>query len=169
MTAVLIALGVAAAALVRAIMLLVYERRLRRRLRPIRARIMDPGLRGEINASDQAWADAQNARRDRAMAAGREPESALPTAAPSPVFVATWEFDLEGRTYRGTGKSNGPVFSPEQARAKQAEIWFDPADPAVSMVRPGANDEAWAWFIAAGVVAAVATAIFLIARPDLAA
>lgn len=160
MTAVLIACGLAVFLLLYAATLLVKERRLRRRLVPIAARILDPGRQGAISASDQSWAAMQSWSRDTAIREGRDPDTNLPST-PQPDFTAVWEFELDGRTYRGTGRSTEPVFSQEQAQAKRAQIWYDRADPRVSVVRPGAADAAWAWFIAAGIVAAFAL-IFLV-------
>lgn len=159
MTAVWVACGLAVVLLLYATTLRLREKALRRRLVPIEARLLDPGIQGAVSASDQAWADMQNASRDNAIRQGHDRDSFMPTTAPT-MYTAVWEFELDGRTYRRSFESATPVFSPDQARAKRVQVWYDRSNPAVSVVRPGAADAAWAWFIAAGIVAVFAL-IFL--------
>jgi hypothetical protein len=157
---------IAALLLAYALTLLVRERLLRARLLPVEARLIGPGRAGMVSASDQGWSDFQHQDRDRSQRDGSDPHTHLPTPATA-MYTARWRYDVDGRTHDGEISLPRPLFPPEAARFGRVQVFYDRRTPSVSVPYPGAGDSAWAFFIAAGVVAMVAAVIFLIGRPDL--
>ncbi len=155
MEAAIVASIVALVMLGRAILLLSRERGLRSRLLPVQARILDPGRSGAIQASDQSWSDWQTYNRDRAIREGTDPHTNLPSA-PHPVYSGRWEYEVGGKRYEAKVEMLDPIFTAEQARAKRVTVYYDRTDPSVSVVSPGATDQAWAWFVGTAIVAAFA-------------
>lgn len=154
---------VAVALLVHALTLSVKERRLRGRLRPVEARLIDPGRAGVISTADRSWADWQTQDLSRSIRDGHEPHTHLPTPA-SPTYTARWTYVVNGKTHHGEISLSSPVFSPGQIRFGRVQVFFDPENPSVSRPFPGAGDAAWAWFIAAGVAGFVG--FLLVAIPN---
>jgi hypothetical protein len=157
---------IAAALLLYAMAPRVRERLLRARLLPVEARLLSPGQAGMVSASDQAWSDVQHQDRDRSMRKGSDPHTHLPTPA-TRMYTARWRYTVDGTTHEGAISLPRPVFPPGSIRFGRVQVFYDPRTPSVSVPYPGAGDSAWAFFIAAGVVATVAAVIFLIGRPDL--
>lgn len=163
MEAAIVASAVALVMLCRAILLWHRERGLRSRLLPVEARILDPGRSGAIQASDQAWSDWQVHDRDRAIREGGDPHTNLPSA-PHPVYSGRWEYTVGGRRYEAKVERLDPVFTPAQAQARRVTVYYDRNDPSVSVVSPGATDQAGAWFIGTAIVVAFAILFAAIAH-----
>jgi hypothetical protein len=147
----LIAFLIAGALLVSAVVPLVRERALRRRLLPIEAKLLKGGDRLEFSETTMQ-AEARAGLQD----------SALP-AQPDSGFHARWSYAVGGKAYEAEIAMSSPVFRKEDVRFGRVQVFYDPANPALSVPRPGAADQAWAWFVAAGVVAVVGLVMHIIA------
>lgn len=163
MEAAIVASAIAIVMLGRAILLRQRERGLRSRLLPVEARILDPGRSGVIQASDQAWSDWQVHDRDRAIREGGDAHTNLPSA-PHPVYSGRWEYEVGGKRYEAKVERLDPIFTQAQAQARRVTVYYDRSDPSVSVVSPGATDQAGAWFIGTAIVAAFAILFAVIAH-----
>lgn len=146
MTAALIAFGVALALLLHAATTRAQETRLRRRLRPIEARLIDPG-----RSAQHDIAGALTTQTD---------DDHLPAVTTS--FTGRWRYSVDGRDYEGATSLDVPVFADADVRFGRVQVFYDPENPSFSTARPGHRDQARAWFIAAGVVLAGAVGLALI-------
>lgn len=139
MVTLVITLLLALAALFKGLAVAVQERRLAARLVPATARVTrrgDMSERRELPSSD-ADGTAANSRWEH-------------------VYTGAWEFSVDGRTYQGEHESRAPVFRAEDMPPARINIWYDRDNPKASRLHPGADTSgARAWFIFAGVIAAV--------------
>ncbi|BDG72768.1 DUF3592 domain-containing protein [Roseomonas fluvialis] len=145
MTAAVIAFGLAIALLLHASVTRVKERRLRNRLRPIEARVIDPGRSGQVELGGAATVTTS--------------DDHLPTS--STYYTARWRYSVDGREHHGHTTHSAPVFAEGDVKFGRVQVFYDPENPSFSTALPGHNDQARAWFIAAGIVA-VAGVIFLL-------
>ena len=151
----IIACLIALALFFHALTLAIRERARKRRMLPVAARLIDPGRAGVVSASDQAWTSNQAQDHARSIREGSEPDTHLPTPA-SPTYTARWTYSVDGTTHRGEHSQYSPVFGPDQIRFGREQVFYDRDDPSVSKPYLGAGDNAWAFFVAAGVVGVVA-------------
>jgi hypothetical protein len=145
MTAAVVAFGIAIAMLLHASTTRVKETRLRRRLRPVEARLIDPG-----RSAQQELGGAMTTRTD---------DDHLPSV--STYYTARWRYSVDGRDYEGSTSLDVPVFAEGDVTFGRVQVFYDPENPSFSTARPGHRDQARGWFIAAGIVA-VAGVIFLL-------
>jgi hypothetical protein len=145
MTAAVIAFGIAIALLLHASVTRVKERRLRDRLRPIEARVIDPGRSGQYEVSG---ASTPHTSDDHLRA--------------STYFTARWRYSVDGRDYDGHTTHSAPVFAEGDVKFGRVQVFYDPQNPSFSTALPGHRDQARAWFIAAGIAAGAAVIFALI-------
>jgi hypothetical protein len=145
MTAAVIAFGIAIALLLHASVTRVKERRLRNRLRPIEARLVDPG-----RSAQHEFGGAMTTRTD---------DDHLPSVTTH--YTGRWRYRVDGRDYEGATSLDVPVFAEADVKFGRVQVFYDPENPSFSTALPGHRDQARAWFIAAGIVA-VAGVIFLL-------
>jgi hypothetical protein len=157
----IIAFIVALGLMLGAITLLVQERLLRRRLAPIEAKLLNPGQEGQIDPAGAAKYQWESLNLSRSISDGSEPHTRTPTQ-PTASYTASWEYIVDGKLHRYTHTQSSPVFRPDQIRYWRVQVFYDRNNPAVSRPVPGAGEQAWAWFIAAAVVAVVALAMTVI-------
>jgi hypothetical protein len=148
MTAALIAFGVALALLLHAGTTRVKEKRLRDRLRPIEARLIDPGRTAQHELGGAMTPQTS--------------DDHLPSV--SVHHTARWRYTVDGREYRGETSHSAPVFAEGEVRFGRVQVYYDPQNPSFSTALPGHSDQARAWFIAAGLVAVVAVGLFVIGQ-----
>jgi hypothetical protein len=144
MTAAVVAFGLAIALLLHASVTRVKESRLRNRLRPVEARLVDPGRSGQYEAGGASTADTSDDHRPG-----------------STWYTARWRYTMDGRDYDGHTTHTAPVFAEGDVKFGRVQVFYDPENPSFSTALPGHRDQARAWFIAAGIVA-VAGVIFLL-------
>lgn len=142
MTAAVIAFGIAIALLLHASVTRVKERRLRNRLRPIEARVIDPGRSGQVEVSCPATPHTS--------------DDHLPA---STHYTARWRYSVDGRDCDGRTTHSAAVFAEGDVTFGRVQVFYDPQNPSFSTALPGHDDQARAWFITAGIVA-VAGVIF---------
>jgi len=145
MTAAVIAFGIAIALLLHASVTRVAERRLRNRLRPIEARMVDPGRSAQTELGGAATTTTA--------------DDHLPTV--STYYTARWRYSVDGRDFDGHTTHSAPVFAEADVKFGRVRVFYDPENPSFSTALPGHRDQARASFIAAGIVA-VAGVVFLL-------
>lgn len=145
---------VSLALLIRAVVFWVRERSLARRLVPVQAKVLDPGLVGKPDAAENAVYRSEIQNIGSSARDGSDPHTHIPRP-PTVSYSATWEYTVDGKTHRYTHTQSSQIFRPGQIKYARAQVFYDKANPAVSRPYPGAGSQAWAWFIGAGAAAVV--------------
>lgn len=146
MTAAVIAFGIAIALLLHASVTSVKEKRLRERLQPVEARLIDPGRSAQYELGGAMTPQTDDDHR---------PSSTTH-------YTGRWRYSVGGRDYEGATSLDVPVFAEADVKFGRVQVFYDPETPSFSTARPGHRDQARAWFIAAGIVAVAAVVFALI-------
>ena len=147
-----IALVLAAIILTWAALLKVAELWLRRRLVKVEAQLLDPGRM--LHAAQRSLTNSD----------GSQPRIGQPSIWDSDaVYVAAWEYVVEGKRYRGEIQTSTPCFSKKDMPPARVHVYFDRANPSKSWPTASGQDRnSLPWFIFGCVVASVGAALALL-------
>jgi hypothetical protein len=148
MAAAVIAFGLAIALLLHAATTRIKERRLAARLRPVEARLIDPGRSASYELGGEMTPQTN--------------DDDLPAV--SAHYRARWSYTVEGTRHEGEISLGVPVFAENEVRFGRVQVFYDPDNPAFSTLRPGVQDKARGWFIASAIVAVFAVGFLIIAQ-----
>jgi hypothetical protein len=129
MTAAVIAFGLAVALFLHAAATRVKEARLRKRLRPIEARLIDPGRSAQVELGGAATPQTS--------------DDHLPAV--TTYFTGRWRYTVDGRDHVGQATHSAPVFAESDVKFGRVQVFYDPENPAFSTAVPGHGEQARAW------------------------
>lgn len=125
-----------------------------------------------VRRAEQALADRLVPVRARVTRRGDVPETRYvprtdsngqPETREEIVYGASWEYTVAGRRHEDGIESAAPVFTQAQMPPASIEVFYDRENPAVSRLYRAADASlVRAWFIFAGVTAAVGAGVLLI-------
>jgi hypothetical protein len=145
MIALITGLLLAAAILVKALLITLKARQLRARLLPVQAHVTRRGDTAELRVTHHTNSDGDNETRHEH------------------VYSGAWDYTVGGRRHEGSIESNAPVFRADQMPPATIEVFYDRDAPSVSRLSLDADrGEATPWLIFAGVAAVVGLMIALI-------
>lgn len=132
--------GLAVFMFVKAAAIRVADTRLRARLVPVQARVVDPGTSPQTTIFVSEDSNGQRTeRRDTS-------------------YTATYEYEVAGRRHTGKHEDSSPVFP---AAPRTATVYYDRDDPSVSRVSATVPDERPKLFAMFGIVVAVVATVIL--------
>jgi hypothetical protein len=126
----------------------VRDRRLRARLLPIEARLVDPGRSAQVELAGAATV--------------RTDDDHLPSS--STHYTARWRYEVGGIRHEGAVRLDVPVFAESDVTFGRVRVLYDPENPSFSTVPQAARDKGKPWFIGAGIVVAFGVMFLIIAR-----